>query len=233
MVVDRANATRLLVADPNAPGRLRWIGFDPAAGTFAPYMAGTRAEGAPLAFDRVAFVVLDLMVPLDELAARWAEFDAGTIGSEAFTDEVPHLVGFGASGDVEDLGVLSPTMTVPAAREDVMLLYSAAPPAGQDFMLVRNTHLLNAATIVPLDMGENPLGVVLFRPNGNSWDWAGYQGFTVIRGESPPSPTPTFAEPATFALAEGRWSYTGSFDGTAATIRGGPGDTTFVFRVAP
>ena len=200
MLVYRANATRLLVADPNDPAHLHWIDFDPASATLAPYMAGTRADGTPLAFNRVAFVALELMVPLDEIAARWAEFDAGTIGADAFTDEVPHLAGFSASGDPEDLGALSPTVTVPAVREEVMLLYPGVPPAGQDFMLVRNAHLLNAATIVPLDMGENPLGVVLFRPNGKSWDWAGYERFTVTRGEALPSPTPSFGEPVRITI---------------------------------
>ncbi len=210
MLVYRANATRLLVADPNDPARLHWITFDPASATFAPYMAGTRADGTPLAYNRVAFVALELMVPLDELAARWAEFDAGTIGADVFTDEVPHLLGFSASGEPEDLGALSPTMTVPATREEIMLLYPGAPPAGQDFMLVRNAHLLNAATIVPLDMGENPLGVVLFRPNGNSWDWAGYERFTVIRGETAPSPTPTLGEPVRITIhAEVPWGGSG------------------------
>jgi hypothetical protein len=37
----------------------------------------------------------------------------------------------------------------------------------------------------------------------------------------------------TFALKEGRWSYTGTFDGSTATITGGPKGVTLVFPVGP
>lgn len=37
----------------------------------------------------------------------------------------------------------------------------------------------------------------------------------------------------TFALEEGRWSYTGTFDGSTATITGGPKGVTLVFPVGP
>ena len=165
-------------------------------------MAGLRADGTPLAFDSVGFLAMGLLVPSDELAARWAEFDAGTIGDDAFTDEVPHLLGFTASGDPEDLGALTPTMTVPAAREEVMVAYAGAAPAGQDYMLVKNATLLNSATIIALDMGDNPLAVVLDRPKGNDdWDWAGYERFTVIRGDAAPTPTPNLVgEPVSITI---------------------------------
>ena len=201
MIVYQVDATRLLVADPNKPGIERWIDFDSAADTFEPYMAGTKADGTPLAFDRVAFMVLDMMMPHDELAARWNEFDAGTIGDAAFTDEVPHLAGKAKDLSLEDLGALSPTMTVPSERDSVRLAYAEEQPSERRYSLVKDASRYYFDNFINLDMGENPLAVTLYRTTGDNFEWAGYERFAVVRGEATPSPTPNLAEPVQVTIS--------------------------------
>src|SRR5487761_247978 len=216
MLVYRVSATRLLVADPNMPGRLRWIDFDSASGTFKPYVAGTKVDGTPLAFNRVAFMALDLLVSPDELAGRWNEFEAGTIGDDVFTDEVPDLVGFTATGDIESLGALSPSMDVPATREKVGLAYTSSGRASSwGFWLAKDARMFAGNTAVTLQIGDNPLGVVLYegQPVYDTSLWAGYERFTVIRGEAVPSPTASYAEPVRITI-------------NATVPIGGDGDTS-------
>jgi len=299
MLVYQAIGDRLYVADPNKPGRKRWIDLDRPTDTFMPYVAGEKAGGETISYNRVAFMALDLLVPADELAARWNEFDAGTIGDDAFTDEVPHLAGLTAAGDLEDLGALSSSMAVPSARDRVGLAYASIGRAATwGFWLAKDAQAYPGNTLIALNVGENPLGVVLYNEEPGYRDkfvWAGCERFTVIRGEALPSPMPNLAEgvwvtinadapiggdgdkstcPAevtlsftpsgadpttmqgraglsaictnaefmpidaagsfdghTFALGQGRWSYTGTFDGSTATITGR--GFTFVFPVGP
>lgn len=191
MIAYRASATRLNVADPNKPARLRSIVFNPAAGTLAPYLAGTRADGTQSSYTRFAFMARELLVSNDAMAARWSEFDAGSIGDDTFTDAVPGFAHQNLDGSYADLGPFSPVVTVPAETEWISLQYDVAQPADRTFSLVVDSSGLIGASNADLAMGENPFGIWLVRSNpGEPGLWAGYERFTAIRGEVVPTPTP-------------------------------------------
>jgi hypothetical protein len=191
MIVYRASATRLNVADPNKPARMRSIAFDPASGTLAPYLAGTRANGTQSAYSGFAFMARELLVSNDAMAARWNEFDAGTIGDDTFTDAVPGFAHQRDDATYADLGPFAPVVTVPADTEWISLQYDVAQPADRTYSLVVDGSDLIGSSNADLQMGENQFGIWLVR---NAPDdpglWAGYERFTVIRGEVAPTPTP-------------------------------------------
>jgi hypothetical protein len=195
MIVYRASATRLNVADPNLPARLRSIKFDPSSGALSPYVAGTKVDGTPLSYDKFAFMAAELLVSSEAMAARWAEFEAGTIGDAAFSDPVPGFSHQSDDATYTDLGPFAATVTVPADTDSITLQYerNQANTADMNFGLVDENRAVFAATSsVSLEPGENALGVLLTHTVGTDADlWAGYERFTVIRGELPSTPKPS------------------------------------------
>lgn len=89
MIVYKANADTgtLYIADPNYPGNSsRKIQY--ANGAFSPYNSGAnRAEidaGNGKAYDEIRYYAKTALVDWSQIAARWDEFDAGTIGDGIF-----------------------------------------------------------------------------------------------------------------------------------------------------
>ncbi len=202
MIVYRASATRLNVADPNKPARMRSISFDPASGTLAPYLAGTRANGTQSSYTGFAFMARELLVSNDAMAARWNEFDAGTIGDDTFTDTVPGFAHQKDDGSYADLGPFAPVVTVPAETEWISLQYDVAQPADRTYSMVVDSSALIGSNNADLAMGENQFGIWLVRNTpGDAGLWAGYERFTVIRGEVVPTPTPDLSgEPVSITV---------------------------------
>jgi hypothetical protein len=206
MIVYRASGTRLNVADPNMPGRLRSIKFDPSSGALAPYVAGTKVDGTPLSYDTYAFMAAELLVSGDAMAARWAEFEAGTIGDAAFADPIPGFSHQNDDGSFVDFGPFASTVTVPADTDSITLQYERAQAStpDQNFGLVtEDRDVLGYGFNADLDPGENPMGILLVHTVGADPDlWAGYERFTAIRGEPVPTPTPTpnLGEPVSITI---------------------------------
>ncbi len=194
MIVYRASTTRLNVADPNMPGRLRSIRFDPSSGVLAPYVAGTKVDGTPISYGRFAFMASELLVSGDAMTAHWDEFEAGTIGDAAFSEPVPGFSHQNDDASYTDLGPFASTVIVPGETDTIALQYErgAATTPDMNFGLVDADRVLYPSTSnVDLAPGENLLGILLTHTIGADEDmWAGYERFTAIRGEPPPTPTP-------------------------------------------
>ena len=86
LIVYRADAGALWVADPNWPGEARQITY--ANGRFAAYTSGENrheiASGRAIEFTRVRFIGEEALVNHAEIQALWREFQAGTVGRAEF-----------------------------------------------------------------------------------------------------------------------------------------------------
>jgi len=86
LIVYRADAGALWVADPNWPGEQRQITY--TDGRFAAYTSGENrheiASGRAIEFTRVRFIGEEALVNHAEIQALWREFQAGTVGRAEF-----------------------------------------------------------------------------------------------------------------------------------------------------
>ena len=87
MIVYRVFKNSMYVADPNYPGDTsRRIEF--ADGAFKPYHSGKNAAeieaGQGVAYESIGYAAKSSMVDWKRVKDRWAEFKAGTIGSDFF-----------------------------------------------------------------------------------------------------------------------------------------------------
>jgi hypothetical protein len=136
----------------------------------------------------------DLMVPWAKVGQRWSEFDNGTIGDGVF----PDLATFTAlhlhdTSSDEDLGLVEPEMTVAADVSNVKA-GMGHHQAGAGFMVFRGT--ARQTNPLALDPGDNALGqAAASKIAPNIWVWAGFEHFTVTRGE----PTTTTTSSTTAA----------------------------------
>jgi len=73
----QGRCTHLWIADPNIPGDPRPADYDPASKTLSPYV-GTDT------FPILTYAAKSAIAPWPELAADWAQFEAGTIGNDIF-----------------------------------------------------------------------------------------------------------------------------------------------------
>ena len=74
----------LWVADPNFPGKLRSIDWNAAKGEFVPYASGATAQDSSSHYDQVGFDAQWALFDPGEVAAAWADVDAGTVGDTWF-----------------------------------------------------------------------------------------------------------------------------------------------------
>jgi hypothetical protein len=81
MVVYGVDIARLNIADPNYPGEERSILFDAAAGKFTPYETKQNADGDKSLYPSIGYIGKTSMISFESAAARWKEFEAGTIGT--------------------------------------------------------------------------------------------------------------------------------------------------------
>ena len=79
-----ATKTGLWVADPNFPGKLRDIPWNPDKAQFESYASGANAADSKHLFDKIAFYGKTALVEWDRIGARWAEAEAGTTGDDRF-----------------------------------------------------------------------------------------------------------------------------------------------------
>jgi hypothetical protein len=84
VVAYAATRTGLWVADPNYPGTLRDIAWDGNAKAFRPYDSGADAASSEEHYDRIAFYGKTALVGWDQIGARWAQVDDGSIGTGLF-----------------------------------------------------------------------------------------------------------------------------------------------------
>lgn len=77
------SAGKLYVADPNYPGdNLQAVTY--TGGRLGPYIGKLRADGTSMPFDRIGMFGVSAWIPFDKIAARYQQFENGTIGNDGF-----------------------------------------------------------------------------------------------------------------------------------------------------
>ena len=182
MIVYKADADTgtLYIADPNYPGHSgRKIMY--SGGAFSPYESGAnKAEidaGNSTTYDEICYFAKTALVPWSQVAARWSEFDFGTIGDGIFPDyeivvlddsggSTPLIDGMTVSGDKIKISVLSPD------------------PAHQlGWMVRRGDEWLRFDAEGKYDLleGENHLGIYILGKVDGNWEYVDFQWVTLRR----------------------------------------------------
>ena len=192
----RVTPTTVYVADPNYPAHLRTIHYDAATGKLGPYSSGDNAKSiaakGQTVYTTFAYMPTGASAGDAALAARWAQFEAGTIGTGVFPSYAL-VVSTGQDAAGEDIWQkLTDGFTTSDARIKVAL--SALSDNAPSKMLVypgtssTATHdELFAWLNVDLMPGDNPLG---FRVYGKvaatgAFEYVDFVRLTVKRSDAP------------------------------------------------
>ena len=191
MIVYKADvgSGTMYVADPNYPGNTgRRIQY--ANEAFTPYNSGeNKADilaGNGRSYDKISYLAKTALIPWDDVASRWSEFEYATIGDDLFPSY--DLV---VSDDTGGSVPLADGMTVSGDKIAIRL---DNVPAGKDLaiMVRRGDDWLSFDSEGKIDLldGENKLGIyVVGKVNGN-WEYVDFQWVSVTKG----TPTAGYAK---------------------------------------
>ena len=200
ILVYRVTPETVYVADPNYPGHLRTIHYDAASGKLGPYNSGDNAKAiaasGQTSYAHFAYIPTGSRTSDMAMAARWAQFSAGTSGNGTFPgyalvvsngqdasgEDVwePLKDGYTTSDSTMKVGLSALSDNAPSK----MYVYpgtSSTPTRGELFAWLN----------VDLVKGDNPFG---FRVYGQvaatgDWEYVNFVRLTVRRADSPaPSP---------------------------------------------
>jgi hypothetical protein len=206
MIVYKVDATHLWIADPNFPGDPRSADYDPATKTLAPYV-GTDT------YPTLMYAAKSAIVPWPELAADWAQFEAGTIGNDIFP-----TVDFSVRtkpGDARSEEPLVSGYQTEAAQITLVFRSSAEGSSLTPYLGADEARGLAVAplagdtsseAVIPLAEGDNDLGLLIAAPPDpfGADKWAGFWRFTVTRlaasAPPPPSLAPSPGEPVQITI---------------------------------
>jgi hypothetical protein len=191
MIVYRVTPTRLYVADPNYPGRLRTIKYDAASGKLGPYSsgdnAGAIAAAGAVSYTQFAYIPRAASSTDATIAARWAEFEAGTSGDSKFPKlALQAWIGKDAAGK-DRWTDLTPEYRTADTKVRVRLASKggANPPATMraftGFTSTPASPWGGEAT-VDLKDGPNELGFYILGKVDTEMEYVDFQRVTVIKG---------------------------------------------------
>lgn len=182
MIVYKADADTgtLYIADPNYPGNSsRKIQY--ANGAFSPYNSGANKTeidaGKGKAYEEIRYYAKTALVDWSEIAARWDEFDAATIGDGTFPaynlvvaddsgGSIPLTDGMTISGDKLNVEVASPD---PAHTLGVFVY------RGEERVP------FDSAGKIDLLEGNNRLGIYVLGEVDGDWEYVDFQWVTLRR----------------------------------------------------
>ena len=187
MVVYRVTPTRLYVADPNYPGRLRTVAYDPATGVLGPYSsgdnAGAIAAGGATSYTRFAYIPAGASSSDAAVAAHWAEFENGTSGDGAFP---AYALEVWTGKDEDGNDIWEPLGTSYATPDAKLRVRLVVPPGGQgDLRIFAGSTPLSAwgtELTVELKDGLNDLGFYEMGVAGGAWKYVDFQRIAVTKG---------------------------------------------------
>jgi hypothetical protein len=169
------------LADPNHPGDAnRTVTFDRAIGLYQPYVGATK-NGVPTQSYRVVrYIPRSFVLGWDDIARRWTEFQAKTIGDVAPHAFSPYTIS--ASRGTGKMDYVKPTVTV---YDD-----SVTIGARQEHIWMSafdSTGTIGAKTgtagerRVGLAMGPNTIGAYAYTLDGSDSVFVDFQRITVTR----------------------------------------------------
>ena len=187
IAVYRVTPTRVYVADPNYPGRLRTIAYDAATGVLGPYSsgdsAGSIATGGAVSYTHFAFIPVEAAKSAATIAADWAEFENSTIGNTTFPAYGLEVWTGQDEGGNDIWKPLEKEYTTSDATLRVRLV---VPAGGQGNLLIfRGTSKLSAwGTELTVDLkgGLNDLGFYEMGVVDGAWRYVDFLRIPVTMG---------------------------------------------------
>jgi hypothetical protein len=186
MIVYGGDPTGLLVADPNYPGQLRRIPWDPATGQLGPYDSASNASGPGIAFDLIGYLGLDALVNWGAITDRWAALEAQAAGDGAFPDFTlltldPTTAAWNSLGSTVDLATerFTATAQMPGVPWRLTAYGPSGPVTGQQEQPVG----------VDLPPGTTEVGILVeaIPPGASFWTYVDYIDVVVTTGGIPPT----------------------------------------------
>jgi len=235
LVVYKVENGRLLVADPNFPGKSdRSIDFDEAAGRFKPYSSGETKSSQGVAYTNICYVAKTALIPWADLGKRWKEYQAsfpakpqensGIIGQEYFPAYKLYIAEPAGRTELVDYFV--------TGRERMKVLVEG--PGTQ----LRVTPVTGTAQLAvdangefALQPGYNDIGFYVQGATQGYWRWLDFRRFRIYRGSLTIDPPTLDGRPATsytFTAKAGAGAVAGEAfewrfgDGSAPVSSAGP-----------
>ena len=185
IIAYRVTPQRVYVADPNYPGKLRTITWDPATGTLGPYYsgdsAGSIAAGGGVAYTQFAFLPYSAAVSDDRLAARWAQFETNSVGSDVF----PKLPLEYVSGqDSQGNDIWTPLPAAVTTDQAQLRVRIAGTPTGSRLGGYLGTKLAAQGTgelKIALKEGANDVGLFEEGAKDGYWEYVDFVRAAVTR----------------------------------------------------
>lgn len=202
---------RIYVSDPNTPGDAgRWI--DLKDGKLLPYNGAQSAKDPPQLYDRIRFIAVSAMIDWNLIGKRWAEFDAGTVGTGLFPDfevGVYDLQGHGYL--VKDVLAVTGTeqmlwSNIPTTK-DITVITAYIDGRWNPGRLIEGDAASNIT--VNLKQGDNDVGIAMGAAPagsrlGSGYNWVGFSRYkiTVIGPISISAPASVAAaQPVSFSAS--------------------------------
>ena len=191
IVAYRVTPTRIFVADPNYPGRLRTIKYDAATGKLGPYSSGDNAGSIAAAGSTsyVQFAYIPRVTSASDalIGARFAEFEAGTSGDSKFPKLVLQAwIGKDQAGK-DRWTDLTPEYKTADTKVRVRLASKGGPnpvASMRAFAGFGSTPASPWGLEATLDLkdGPNELGFHVVGKVGSEWEYVDFQRITVTKG---------------------------------------------------
>jgi hypothetical protein len=193
MVVYKVQGNRMLIADPNYPGkRDRLVEYNTNKVKFDPYYSGNTAESLGTPFPRIIYAAKTAINDWVRIGQRWAELDAETIGEGDFP--VITITSFERQGEqyIEKASFTTdaPSETPIPTQASEFKFKFAIPGVDPPGVFIRiedvfgqSVNWLPNFSMIPIRTGTNRVGIYLAKapPGQTNRSWAGYAWLTIVK----------------------------------------------------
>ncbi|MBI2949201.1 MAG: immunoglobulin domain-containing protein [Verrucomicrobia bacterium] len=204
LVAYRAIEGILFVADPNYPGNLdRHVNFNRVTGRFDPYFSGPNADDLGHSYPRIVYSAKTTMIDWRAIAARWQEFENGTIRWSHFPNYFATLAD--ASGT--ELGDIESVFDWPVFNTDSDRIQIRESDAdGFRFFETDGRRRPAPDWSLALNEGENVIGFEVYRNTaaaGSSptYDWIDFKWVRINRIPVNQQPVTLSISPSSVTMA--------------------------------